>query len=203
MVNKIFNTFRSKFWNTYLRINGARIGKNFKVEGSIEILLRDGAVLRNLTIGDNVSLGGKTYIRMRKNGRIKLESFVKTGVEVWLVTANDSELTVGENTILGSYSIFNAGHGLKIGSHSTFAAFVYINTSDHSFRKDSIIQKQGFFGEPVEIGDDVWIGGHVFINKGVRIGNGAVVGAGAIVTKDIPEYTISAGNPAHIIKERI
>jgi galactoside O-acetyltransferase len=53
---------------------------------------------------------------------------------------------------------------------------------------------------PVTIGDKVWIGFNAIILKGITIGEGAVVGAGAVVTKDVPPYTIVAGNPARIIR---
>jgi acetyltransferase-like isoleucine patch superfamily enzyme len=119
------------------------------------------------------------------------------------VTANEAEINVGENVLINSYNILNGGHGLKIGANSIFGGFVYINTSDHGFKKDIPIQQQGFFGAPIEIGEDVWLGGHVFINKGIHIGNGAVIGAGAVVTKDIPENTIAVGNPAKVIKNRV
>ncbi|MBW6474229.1 MAG: CatB-related O-acetyltransferase [Anaerolineaceae bacterium] len=64
-----------------------------------------------------------------------------------------------------------------------------------------------FHGHPstkgnVIIGNDVWIGQNVIILSGVTIGNGAVIGAASLVTKDIPAYSIAAGNPAKIIKYR-
>ena len=46
----------------------------------------------------------------------------------------------------------------------------------------------------VDIGHDVWIGTALIIG-GPHIGTGAVVAAGAIVTRDVPAYTIVAGNP--------
>lgn len=192
----------SWFMVFYLRLNGATIGKNCLFEGPMEILLRDNARLSNLVIGDNVTFGGKVYIRMRKNGRIRLADGVRTGTEVWLVTANDAEIAVGENSIINNYNILNGGHGLKIGKYCTLGGFVYINTSDHTFRRREIIQKQGFFGAPISIGNDVWVGGHVFINKGVKIDDGVVIGAGAVVTKDIAEYSVAVGNPAEVIKVR-
>jgi phosphonate metabolism protein (transferase hexapeptide repeat family) len=54
----------------------------------------------------------------------------------------------------------------------------------------------------VRIGHDVWIGHGAVVLPGRSIGTGAVVAAGAIVTKDVPAYTIVAGNPARTIRRR-
>ena len=55
--------------------------------------------------------------------------------------------------------------------------------------------------KPIKICDDAWIGMNVIILKGVTIGEGAVVGAGSVVTKDVPAWTVVAGNPAKVVKE--
>ena len=55
---------------------------------------------------------------------------------------------------------------------------------------------------PVTLGHDVWIGHGAIILPGVTLGNGAVAGAGAIVTKDVPAFTIVAGNPAQMLRVR-
>jgi acetyltransferase-like isoleucine patch superfamily enzyme len=170
--------------------------------GPVEVLLRDGASWRNISIGDNVTFGGKVYIRLRKNGRLIIEDNVKTGTEVWLVGANDNTLKVGKGSNLGSYSILNGGHGLSIGEKAIFAGFVYVNTSDHGFEPGKPIIDQPFVGAPVNIGSDVWLGGHCFVGKGVTIGDGAVVGASSMVTKDLPGNSINYGNPCRFIKER-
>ncbi|WP_162427942.1 CatB-related O-acetyltransferase [Pontibacter pudoricolor] len=52
------------------------------------------------------------------------------------------------------------------------------------------------------IGNDVWIGYEAVIMPGVTIGDGAVVATKAVVTKDVPPYSIVAGNPAQIVKMR-
>ena len=54
----------------------------------------------------------------------------------------------------------------------------------------------------VIIGNDVWVGGEAMIMSGVQIGDGAVIGARSLVNKNIPPYTIAAGNPAINIKKR-
>lgn len=43
------------------------------------------------------------------------------------------------------------------------------------------------------------IGANSTILPGITIGAGALVGAGSVVTKDVPEGTVVAGNPAHIL----
>ena len=54
---------------------------------------------------------------------------------------------------------------------------------------------------PVVIANKAWIGFNVTVLKGVTIGEGAVVAACAVVTKDIPPYSLVAGNPAQIIRK--
>lgn len=54
---------------------------------------------------------------------------------------------------------------------------------------------------PVKIGSKSWLGFNVSVLKGVTIGEGAVVGACSVVTRDVPPYTVVAGNPAKVIRE--
>lgn len=53
---------------------------------------------------------------------------------------------------------------------------------------------------PIHICNKTWIGARVTILKGVTIGEGAIVGAGSVVTKDVPAWSVVAGNPAKIVK---
>jgi acetyltransferase-like isoleucine patch superfamily enzyme len=55
----------------------------------------------------------------------------------------------------------------------------------------------------LDIGADAWLGAHAIILPGCRrIGRGAVVAAGAVVTRDVPDYSLVAGNPARVIRYR-
>lgn len=54
--------------------------------------------------------------------------------------------------------------------------------------------------KPIRICDKAWVGMNAIILKGVTIGEGAVVAAGAVVTKDVPPWTVAAGNPARVVK---
>ena len=52
------------------------------------------------------------------------------------------------------------------------------------------------------VGNDVWIGQNVTVMPGVHIGDGAIIGTSSVVTKDIPPYSIAAGNPCKPVRKR-
>ena len=57
-------------------------------------------------------------------------------------------------------------------------------------------------GLRIEIGDDCWLGGGVIVCPGVRIGNRCIIAAGSVVTRDIPDDSLAAGNPA-VVKRKL
>lgn len=111
-------------------------------------------------------------------------------------------LSIGDNSGLGVNCQLQGT--VTIGSNVMMGPDVLIYTTNHEFRnKDIPMQQQGYQPErPVSIGNDVWIGARVIILPGVTIGDGCVIGAGAVVTKDVPAYSVCAGNPATVVKER-
>ena len=47
----------------------------------------------------------------------------------------------------------------------------------------------------------MWLGGNTVVCPGVHIGNNVVIGAGSVVTKDIPDWSVAAGNPCRVIRK--
>lgn len=77
---------------------------------------------------------------------------------------------------------------------------VTILTQDHKYLCPE--GYEGYNTGRVVIDDYTWIGNKVIILRGVTIGKHSIIGTGSVVTKNIPPYTIAAGNPARIIKSR-
>lgn len=123
-------------------------------------------------------------------------------------------LSIGDYSFIGRSRIF-AAHNICIGKGALISDNVIILDSDlHSSSASKRFEVavawsmgrfpnvyEGIPGKPVVIADHVWIGANSVILKGITIGEGAIVGAGSVVTKDVPPYTIVAGNPAKIIRE--
>jgi acetyltransferase-like isoleucine patch superfamily enzyme len=74
---------------------------------------------------------------------------------------------------------------LVISSRPNFSRLSHLVSSKHG---------------PIVIKDDAWLGTGVIVMPNITIGVGAVVGAGSVVTKDVPDFTVVAGNPAQIIR---
>ncbi|KIZ33750.1 MULTISPECIES: chloramphenicol acetyltransferase [Rhodopseudomonas] len=116
---------------------------------------------------------------------------------------NDSQIayaTIGKFCSIAAMTRINPGnHPMQRASqaHFTYRASAYFEGEcDDAAFFDWRCQHH------VHIGHDVWIGHGAIVLPGRNIATGAVVAAGAIVTKDVPAYTIVAGNPARIIRRR-
>lgn len=113
------------------------------------------------------------------------------------------KIIVGDNTWIGIRNSFAAINGIIIGKNVLFAGYVHV--TDHSQGYEDIhtpiIQQPLISKGPVIIEDNCWLGFGCEILSGVHIGKHCVVAARAVVTKDVPPYSIVAGNPARIIKQ--
>lgn len=89
---------------------------------------------------------------------------------------------------------------VTIGDNCLFAPNVSIYTAGHPIHPDARNSLYEY-GIDVTIGNNCWIGGNVVIMPGVNIGDNCVIGAGSVVTKDIPAWSIAAGNPARVIRK--
>ena len=113
-----------------------------------------------------------------------------------------SSVELGNNSGIGINAHLDGK--VIIGNDVMMGPGVCIFVRNHKFdRTDIPMNLQGATEErPVVIENDVWIGARAIILPGIKIGNGSIIGAGSVVTKDVPEFTIVAGNPAKVVKTR-
>ena len=126
---------------------------------------------------------------------------IKIGHSVYLTYMDNCEL--GSNISINEFCSIGCKGGVKIGDNVSIAHRSTILSTSHNIpKKTMLIKDSGVILRKTTIGSDVWIGAGVVITAGVTIGNGAVIGANSVVTKDIPNYSIYAGSPAKLIRER-
>lgn len=113
------------------------------------------------------------------------------------------QMSIGSRVSIHPMCYLDATGGLTIGSDVSIAHGVSILTTEHVHSDIDIpIRDQGVTEQRVVIGSDVWIGAGVRVLAGVEVGDHSIVAAGAVVTKDIPPFSIAAGVPARVIRQR-
>ncbi|GAA1650459.1 UDP-N-acetylglucosamine acyltransferase [Catellatospora bangladeshensis] len=114
------------------------------------------------------------------------------------------------------------GPGITIGDRNTFRDFVCVHQpsagspagtvvgSDCYIMNKVYIPHDAQLGDAVTIASSVAMGGHVKLGDGVNlglnstvhqrriVGPGAMVGMGSVITRDVPPYAKSFGNPARV-----
>lgn len=109
-------------------------------------------------------------------------------------------IEIGNNCLLNyNCTIIDVGR-VRLGDFCLLGPNVSIYTAGHPIHP--VPRNCNYtYGIDVEIGDNVWIGGSAVICPGVTIGSNTVIGAGSVVTKDIPSWTVAAGNPCRVIRK--
>jgi len=127
---------------------------------------------------------------------------------------------IGDNTKIGTFVEVQKkafiGRNCKISSHTFICEGVHIEDNvfvGHNVTFINDLYPRAATSEGKLQTDEDWevvptfvkkgasIGSSATILAGVSIGEKAIIGAGAVVTKDVPPYSVVAGNPARILRK--
>ncbi|NMH86360.1 acyltransferase [Flavivirga sp. Y03] len=160
----------------------------FYRESSIENLQNDKS---NVVIGDNTHIRGGLLI-FKYGGKIVIGNhcYVGEGARLW----SGESLTIGNNVLISHNVSIVDTDSHEINYLERAVRYKEMLSTGHWETKGSIKTN------PIIIKDYAWINFGASILKGVTVGKGAIIGAGSVVTKDVPDWTIVAGNPAQIIR---
>jgi acetyltransferase-like isoleucine patch superfamily enzyme len=167
--------------------------------------------IENLNLSVRNPLIDKKYIEIGENCLINAN---------FVFEIKEGKITIGDRTFIGG-GTFICIDEIEIGSDVMFSwGCTVADNNSHSHiwserKNDVLLWKKGIDEKKIgaykdwtnvkkskiTIKNKAWIGFNSIILKGVTVGEGAIVGAGSVVTKDVPDWTIVAGNPAKIIRE--
>ncbi len=180
--------------------------------GSLKRSYKRKQFVRYAQFGENLEVGTISVCKADKPGLISLGNHCR--VYGALQSQGDGTIRIGDHTCIYRKSVLGSVSSITVGNCVIISNHVHIYDNNNHPTSPKIRRemcKNGFDGDPwcwthadsapIVIEDNVWIGEYAAILKGVTIGTGAIVASHAVVTKDVPPYTIVAGNPARVVKE--
>jgi acetyltransferase-like isoleucine patch superfamily enzyme len=110
------------------------------------------------------------------------------------------DVIIGSNTLIGMSNVIIGP--VTIGNNVIFAQNIVASGLNHEYRDVMVpIADQKILVSQITVEDDCWIAANSVITAGVTIGKHSVVAGGAVVTKNVPPFSVVAGNPARVIKK--
>lgn len=128
---------------------------------------------------------------------------------------------IGDDTTIEDFTTINNGVGdirigdrtriglgctligpVNIGNDIRLAQNIVMSGLNHNYEDITMpISDQGVSTAPIIIEDETWLGANCVVLPGVTIGRHCVIAAGSIVNRDIPPFSVAAGNPARVLKQ--
>jgi len=190
-VRKVYRKFRP-----HIDLNHVIVGDNVRLENFIADVRNCKKNDKKISIGEDSMVSGRFVIE-KATGRIDIGKRCSIGPGMFI---SIEHIEIGNDVMIswGCTIADNNSHSLnwqeRINDVENWKRGIEENKI--GFYKNWDCVKKG----KITIGNNVWVGFNVIILKGVSIGNGAIIAAGSVVSKDVPDYSVVAGNPAEIKK---
>ncbi len=156
-----------------------------------------------------------------QNSKVQIGEQCLLGVQI-ILEAPGAKVSIGNRVYMGNSTIISktsvslgndilVAWGVTFYDHDSHSLdYKYRDEDIRQLYKDFITEHGNYLknknldvinSAPITICDHAWIGAEALILKGVTVGEGAIVGARSVVTKDVPPFTVVAGNPAKVVKQ--
>lgn len=148
----------------------------------------------------------KRYVTLYKPYNIEVGNNVEIHRNAIIATHSEfAHMKIGNNVIVGEYCHITCMSNIIIDDGVLMGKKCIISDNNHgeTTRSSLLIppsDRKIVSKGDVLIGRNVWLGDNVVVLPGVNIGEGCVIGASSVVTKSLPPYTVSVGNPAKVVK---
>lgn len=158
----------------------------------------------NCYIGRIHTLKGTEYMNIGNNVTIS-DNTILTAIDDYFGSRFTPELIIEDNVIINPFNHITCINKIHIGEGTLTGKYVTITDNSHGTSTyhemtSPPLHRPLYSKGPVIIGKKVWIGDKATILPGITIGDGAIIGANSVITKDVPAYSVVAGNPAKIIR---
>ncbi|MEE4538581.1 MAG: acyltransferase [Erythrobacter sp.] len=173
LVLRVTSSFRSRLQILKMRLLGAQIGPNCRLER-----IQCPRNPWDISLATGVALDRDVVL---------LATGERTG---------SPRISIGPRTYINRWTMFDASCSIEVGADVMIGPGCYITDHDHGSQSGLLVRQQGLLGEPTRIGANVWVGANVTILKGVEIGANAVIAAGSVVTRTVAANQRVAGVPA-------
>ena len=133
--------------------------------------------------------------------KMYLRFFVKSGFPYATYLKEKGMLhSQGENCFISKAANVPDPYLLSIGDNVWLTSGCQLLCHDASVIMINIM-RTGHFDRvgPIVMGNNSFLGNNVIVLSDTRIGSNVIIGAGSVVTRDIPDNSVHAGNPARFV----
>lgn len=168
--------------------NNAVLGDKFKCTDRANCI-NESRNKKSIKIGNNCTICG--ILRVDEKGKIRIGDYT--------TIRYNSDLGAADSITIGSHVIISNNVTIIDNNSHPIEPEIRYNMCESGFQSELWKWKYSV-SKPITIEDNVWIGEKSVVLKGVTIGEGSIIAMHSVVTKDVPPYTIVAGNPAKVVK---
>ncbi|MBI3131650.1 MAG: acyltransferase [Acidobacteria bacterium] len=145
---------------------------------------------------DNSPLNANVWLGLKFRAMLAPHIFKSVGQNVKFFTGIEwsfgYNISLGDDVVIHRFVLLDDRGSITIKKKASISDYANIYSHWHDLVDPSIV----YLGDTV-IGEGARVTYHSTVLSGTKVGDYAMVGTGGLVTKDVPDYTVSIGLPAH------